>query len=145
MYPPPGVVEPITVVMRDIDMKVKPEYFEAENMSGMGDGAFIITDIFDIPDDSDIEAATLIAILRQREISGLDEANMAVLYYYDADAFDRLKPGGVLTTSRPSPLSREQIEYVLLRLRDHPNYKGYTISCHDREFNLITLRDGKIV
>lgn len=67
-----------------------------------------------------------------------------ILYMWDRDQLPRIRKGGVLSTSRPSPLTRAQIEPVLLALAACDEYDGQTIICHDENFTEVVLRDGDI-
>ena len=70
--------------------------------------------------------------------------NQAILYLYDAQMLRCVRPGGMLSTSAPSPLTRAQIEPVLRKLAEHRSYAGQTIVCHDENFNPVVLEAGRI-
>lgn len=71
--------------------------------------------------------------------------DQAILYLYDCELLRVVKPGGTISTSEPSPLTRDEIAAVLLVIAAHRNYEGQTIICHDKEFQPVIMRDGEII
>lgn len=62
-------------------------------------------------------------IQEQNEVS----RNMALLFFWDAMAMQKLKPGGVCSATKPAPLSAGQIKDVFRQLRKHPVYDAHQV------------------
>ena len=70
--------------------------------------------------------------------------NQRILFVFDLEALPMIEPGGTLTTSEPSPMTREEIVPVLEALARQPEYKQHTITCHDLRMTPVTLAAGKV-
>lgn len=140
VYPPGGDFfsgPEATFVTTENDITVSAEVF-VEEMEHVDPMTFAIVEPFDVPTD-DIVVATTFAM--QRAAAKIqDEANMAILFYYDAHTLNIVAPGGILSTSQPSPLRRDQIEYVGRMLQRHPNYRHQTIIVHDENNVPVTIK-----
>ena len=137
MYSPD--LEPYTVVLQETYLLVPIE--EAIESSVMP-GCFTVTDVFEVADSMNLLEATLEST-RRLETRAERERNMAMLYYWDAAQFAHLNPGGVLTSTRPAPLSVKEVEITLKQLAQHPEYRNQTILCITEVGELVLMRDGK--
>lgn len=138
--------QPVTVVVRARDLRTSPEK-AAEEMEAVSPGAFVVSDIFEVDDEvyNDPVKATFAGMRRLDDSARLDtEMNMALCYYWNANALDRLNSGGVLTSTRPAPLTEDQLSIVLRQLSRHPNYKQQRIMQYARNGRRVTFHDGKI-
>ena len=71
--------------------------------------------------------------------------DQTVLYDYDMSMLKLLNSNGVLSTDRPSPLTREEIVPVLEKIAKQPVYKNQVVVCHDKEFEPVVLKDGEVM
>lgn len=131
---------PLTVIARQCDVsipveEVAPEHWEV--------GFFLISDIFDVPDDTSLERATYLgaerASQRQRE-----ERDMAMAYFWYVTILRRINAGGTMQAAEAAPLSRADLEVVLRQVASHPNYRSQRIIMLDADGAEVTLEDGKI-
>lgn len=127
MVSPMPELERIAVVVRDIDMKVPLEEVGASN-----DFGFTYEHVFEMPDDTTIEQATIEA---ERQADPEGERNMAILYYWTYAQFGWLKDGGTIISPKPAPLSEEQIRHVWNLLSAHPDYRNFNFQT--------TTKDGR--
>lgn len=107
----------ITMVFRQQDAIMPLEEIGGEEFG------FTITDIFDM-EDGETELAAHMAndrMLWRAE----DERNMALLYYWTFAQFRILKPGGMVLSTEPAPLTEEQIRYVWKQLANLDECDGY--------------------
>lgn len=130
---------PMTVVLREIDVKVWQEATTIKPLPG----ACIVNEVFDMPGTPSIEQAVAEAGKRTkaREIR---DRNIAMLYHWDGGALARVNPGGVLSGTQPAPLDEEDIKSVLIQLAQHPNYKGQTVLVISSDGNVVRMKDGKV-
>lgn len=131
--------EPLTTIVRDQDLKISIEEFIAAMPS---QDIFIINEILTVPDNSTFDWCLGYALAH---INSQDEANMAMLYYFDADELHRINPGGTLAGTVPTPLSIEQVETVLKQLAKHSDYQQQTIKAIAQNGTIVTLIHGQIV
>ena len=131
--------EPLTTIVRDQDLKVSIEEFIATMPS---QNIFIINEVLTVSDGQTFEWCLGYAM---GQINHRDEANMAMLYYYDADELLRVTPGGTLAGTVPTPLNVEQIETVLKQLAKHSDYQQQTIKAIAQDGTVVTLMYGQII
>lgn len=81
----------------------------------------------------------------QTEDNGLDSGNMLVAYEYYAQALQNAKPDGAVVSTKPAPLSREQMTEVFKKLAGHPNYQGQRIYTPLEDGTTIEMQNGQIV
>ena len=103
--------------------------------------ALVVYDLFELDDEGGIMAATAEAMAR-RDLH--IEQNMAILYYWSVESWRLITDGGTIRTTRPAPLSREQITYVLERLAARTDYRNYTIEMFTIDGDAVTLAEGKV-
>lgn len=125
---------PLTTVLRECDLTVPID--EARAAQDHLPGAFIVTHVFDLAGEPSIAEATRAATCYIRPQV---EQDMAILYHYDATSLVRCTAGGVLTATRPAPLSAEDITEVFRQLRLHPSYKQQHVIAISRDFQIVTL------
>ena len=70
--------------------------------------------------------------------------NQACLYSYDVAILPMLTDEGMLSTYKPSPLTRDEVADVLKHIAKHPEYRNQTVICHDENFVPVTLRAGEV-
>lgn len=129
---------PVTTMIRESDA---PDTLESVRERMLAPDLLVVSDIFETEDlvtEVEMVAEGMARIDAERE------SNMAVLYFHDLEALRITKPGGLLTTNRPAPLSEDQIRVVLDQLARHPNYEGQTVVVHDENMKPVTLKKGKL-
>jgi hypothetical protein len=128
---PPDSLEPITIVMRQCDAAMPLEEIALDEFG------FSFMDIFEMDGEPGIPEATFEAA-RRAEGNFDDERNMAIMYYWLWGQFRILKPGAIVLSDRPAPLSVEQIHYVHRQLRRLPDYDGYTFTTFAQDGTPVT-------
>lgn len=137
--------EPLTVVMRDVDIRddLTIEQARDEQLNGPGP-AFVANDIFRVADDTSIEDATLFAMTRMERVSER-EANQAVLYHYAAHICSKLTESGLYGAPDPAPLTTDEVEDALRQLAKHPEYgNGMTVMIPAEDGTMVTLKNGEV-
>ena len=81
---------------------------------------------------------------RSDPVMGAWSDNQACLYSYDVAILPMLTDEGMLSTDKPSPLTRDEVADVLKHIARHPEYRKQTVICHDENFVPVTLCDGKV-
>ncbi len=82
----------------------------------------------------------------KRKVFGMPwSVDQTCLYEYDIGLLPMISESGVLSTSKPSPLTRDEIVPVLKKIAKHSSYQKQTIVCHDENFDPIVLQDGKVM
>lgn len=141
VYSPLPDLLPTSMIVREVDLR--GDIADAVQSQQDAPGMFVITDVFEADAGAEIEDVTLVAIQRQTE-AVMVERDMAVLFYWDAAHMSRVKKGGTISTSKPAPLTHEQVTTVLLQLANHPDYDGHTVICHTRDGHPVKLMNGEI-
>lgn len=136
-YPPN--LEPLTTVVRDVDLAVGIR--TAAERSKILAGAFVATEIFAM-DEADLEEAIEEALVRL-ERKADRERNAAILYHWSGLQLPRVTPGGDLIGSLPAPLNSHEIVGALTQLAEHPNYQGQAVTFVSEDMELVLMRDGK--
>lgn len=136
-YPPN--LEPLTTVMRDVDLTVGIR--TAAERSKILAGAFVATEIFAM-DEGGIEEATEEALVRL-ERKADRERNAAILYHWSGLQLPRLEHDGVLTGTLPAPLNSHEVVSALTQLAEHPNYQSQTVMIISEDMELVLMRNGK--
>lgn len=140
IFPEPGPA-PLTTVVAEGDLKISAEK-AAEAHRTFEPGVFVITDIFDVPDDADHTACAALAMER---IDREREANMSILYYYDAEALRVVREDGGVTSTKPAPLSVEEVTTVFEQLAYHPSYKGQSVQTMAEDgTTMVSLSHGHV-
>ena len=131
---------PLTTVVRDIDMTESLEairdYAEALDRTSL-----VVSDLFELPDDTDIVAATLAA---ERRVRKDVERNMATLFHWDAMTLEVTRPTSVISPTLPAPLGEEDAGVTLEALAEHPGYKGHAVVVICEDWTILAMRHGKI-
>lgn len=135
-------LDPVTTVVLE-DSLTKEIKEAAREIEESAAGAFVITDIFNVPDGSDLVYTGLTA--QQRASDRIErERDMALTYYYDAGQFGMLGVGGTLTMTRPAPLSAAELEVPLRQLARHPLYRDFIVMAISEDARLIRMQRGEI-
>lgn len=123
-------LEATTMVIREPDATMPLEEVGGEEFG------FLITDIFEMDEGTSVKLCSLMA--SDRWLWRLeDEKNMAMLYYWTFAQFRVLKPGGVVISTEPAPLTEEQIRYVWKQLANLDE-------CRDYRFTTLTSEGVRI-
>lgn len=138
MYAPD--LTPITTVVRDSDMI---DTLESVRESVKTPGYFCTFEIFDVPEDMEIETVTMVAMER---LTALGEAprNQAIQFYWATMQFQLVSDDGAVIMPEPAPLSTDQVVEVFQQIPDHPDYKRQTLVASSMEGEVITLSAGKV-
>lgn len=141
-FPMPGG-PPLTMVVVEDSLKVSIEE-AASGHRTLQPGVFVITDIFDVQDPTgDPDQDTILATTQaMRNMDAETEANMSVLYYYDAGAL-RVAREAVFST-KPAPLTVEQITTVFEQLAYHPDYNGQVVKTFTEDGTIVSLSNGHV-
>jgi hypothetical protein len=143
MYPPPGLGQPITVVLRESDLNVSLVEAIEKARSPLDPPVFVVVDTFGVPNGTSIESATFEAKRRLDERTQA-EGNMAVGYYWYAEAMARCTAIGVVSGTKRAPLGVGDLAYVAEALARHPEYKHQTLIQIARDGRIVRLVDGKV-
>lgn len=103
---------------------------------------FVITDIFDVPDDvGDMEALSAYAMER---IDPLVEQNMAILFFYTVMLLPAVRQGGFVGSKKVAPFSVERVKVVFEQLACHPKYDGQVVQIEAENGSTVSLSNGHI-
>lgn len=61
-------------------------------------------------------------------------------YVFFIDMLRKVNPRGVSSTSRPTPLTREEIKPVMLAIAAHEVYQEHTLLMHTKDFEPVVYR-----
>lgn len=141
----PRGYEPLTAVMA-IREDLDPETIKAEEFAKTDELGFFAVVVIEDVDGPEVpeELLTQIVATRWLENRALTEGHMAMLYYYDAASLRMVKSDGVVMATKPAPLNKEDISFVLTRLAKHPDYEGQTIVCITEDSEIVSMRNGEI-
>lgn len=132
---PPDSLSPATVVMRQCDAAVPLEEI------GEDEDGFVITDIFEVPDEQSFGKTVLDAMER---VNLDDERNQAIMYYWLLGQFNIFADGAFILSDIPAPLTVEQIQYVHRALKRHTAYRGFTFSTFAKDGTPVeTTKEGQ--
>jgi hypothetical protein len=131
----------MTVATTENDLKVTV----VEAIEGMLDArhGFFTYETFDAPVD-DIITATAECVRRAEEARE-DERNMAIAYFWYANALRVTRPEGCVISNKPAPLTREQMAWVFRSLAYHENYKGQDIYVPLQDGTAIEMKKGEVL
>jgi hypothetical protein len=132
---------PTTVATTENDLKVTPVEM-IEQMLDARQG-FFTHEMFEAPVDDIILATAECA--RRAEQAYDDERNMAIAYFWYANAFRMTVPDGQVISDKPAPLSREQMAWVFRSLAYHPHYKGQRIHVPLQDGTTIEMKEGQVL
>jgi hypothetical protein len=131
---------PVTTVVRDLDMTVPLEEVRT-SAEELDRSVLVLSDLFEVPDDTDTVAATLAA---ERRIRKDAERNMAMLFHWDAMAMKVTNPRSVISPTLPAPLGEADVRHVLDALAKHPDYRGHAIVAICEDWTIVAMRYGRI-
>lgn len=132
---PPSIDDPITVVAALSSLAEPVEQVMAD-MERIGE--FVVSEVFEVPDDTQDPRLTVEGMKRQIA-NAADERNMAISYYWNAVKLGLLVEGGALFNPSPAPLSVDQIRTVLRQLHKHPSYNKQIITCISKDIRVVRL------
>jgi hypothetical protein len=143
MYPSPNVGARLTTVIRECDLNCPLAEAVADATAPLDPPAFIATEIFAVPEDTSIEAATLEAKRRLGE--RLDrECNQAIGFFYYAQALTRCAANGVVSATAPAPLDADELAEIAAALAKHPAYRRQTVVQIAEDGRVVRLTAGKV-
>jgi len=139
---PPGSDEPITIVIPEDSLKTNihtaATIMREEAVRG-GIDETVDIEIFDY--DGDFVAATLEGRKRAKNrIESVIRHKITLRDWAISLLMTIIKPKGLVSTTRPSPLKKEDILEVLLEVTNHPAYKGQSFRIHDCNGEPVALR-----
>lgn len=148
MYPMSREVgPPITMVIRETDLK--PGITVQDACDGDPVELFVLNDVFEVEDnlfnrnEEGIVKITLEA--HQRQLKEQDqEWDMALLFYWTAMHFERLSEFGIITGTKPAPLTADQVEYSTKRLFKHGGYRHQTMITYSSDGFMVSGKDGVV-
>lgn len=147
MYRGPYDPAPITMVTREMDARVPLEAM-ARELEDLPSVYLVINDVFEVDEDTynNFHKATIAGMRRLRDSTiELEERNMAIAFFWNANALRRLKKDGTLAASKAAPLSRDQLIAVMRQLCHLSFYEGQTIIQIDRDGAPVTMRNGQVM
>lgn len=141
--------EPLTTVVLEPGLRFSAEEALAYLRTP---GTLVLHDIFDVPDppngeweETPEDAGAAIVVATTDALARIDadvEKNMAIMYFYNAEAL-RVATEAVFPTA-PAPLSVEQIKTVFEQLATHPNYNGQHVHAFTEEGHQVNLKNGHV-
>jgi len=132
---------PMTTIVRDIDM-TEPLENVRDGAEALDRSALVISDLFDLPDGTEILQATLEA---ERRIRKDAEKHMATLFHWDAMACEATVRGSIISPTIPAPLGEEDVGCTLEALAKHPGYKGQSVVVICEDWTILVMRDGVVL
>jgi hypothetical protein len=133
----------MTAVVDGADLKSEDPYDAVE--SHLDAGFFVTYEIFE---GDKGEAGFFAAMKHAAERAAQEERrerDMAIGYFWYADALRITTPDGVVASTRPVPFPREDMAWVMRSLSRHENYKGQTITVPLQDGTTITMRKGEVL
>lgn len=132
----------MTTVVFEQDLKIAVEA-AAQAHVAMDPEVFVITDIFDVPDDVAADMVRLTAHAMDR-IDPLVESNMAILFFHTVMVFPAVKQGGVVGSKKVAPFSVERVKVVFEQLACHPKYDGQVVVVQAEDGSTVSLSNGHV-
>ncbi len=101
-----------------------------------GDAAFVACRTIEVEDGaSEVDIAA--AAITDSHTYGQREQDQAMLYSWDAAQFPKVVDGGMVSGTRPAPLSVEEIKDVFDQLSQHPGYRSFTLQTISEDHKLV--------
>jgi hypothetical protein len=132
--------QPVATFVTEADLNVPIEEARVD-MESATNGLVICEEIE--VDEGDSLQGFLLAFPEQEQMER--ERNMAILYHYDVAMLAHAKPNGLLMQSKNSPLSSEEIVYVLKAVCKNPAYEHQTLHALDEQGASVRVRDSEVV
>jgi hypothetical protein len=114
------LADSLTIFVARTEMKYFPE--DDKKVSR----GFVATDVFHLSGEPSLEACIAKAMKRWEKRRDA-EINQSILYYYNVQTLSQVRPGGVLSATQKSPLTRDQILDVFEQITHHPVYAQQTM------------------
>jgi hypothetical protein len=143
IYPPPGEGQPITAVASENDLRNGVAEVINETMATLDPPAFVVHEVFVVPDGTSLETCTLEAHRRQ-EANAERETNQAIAYYWYAGALLRCNTRGVVSATERAPLNVDELAEVARALARHPAYEHQTLLQIAEDGRIVRLTDGDV-
>lgn len=145
MYRPPerDGFHPVTIVIREPDLSEPMDKAMEAATKPLPSPAFIVAEVFIVPDGTSIERATFEAHRRQQERSRA-ECDMAIGFFWYLGWFLRMTEGGVIGATKPAPLEVDDLEAIARQLAKEPSYRRQTVRQIARDGRFVVLADGKV-
>lgn len=137
----PHIDMPTTIATTEDDLKVTP--VEAIEQMLEARQGFFTYETF-ASENSEIVSAT-VECAQRAEAAYDDERNMAIAYFWYANACKMTHPHGQVISDKPAPLTREQMAWVFRSLAHHPDYKGQRIFVPLQDGTAITMQSGEVL
>lgn len=115
-------LKPTTVVVSEADVTVPLDEISVPMETAM----FVKDEIFELADDVSVAGATLFATELCRK-NLRNERNQAIMYYWIAMQFQRVRERGVIASPKWAPLSVDEMKAVHKQLIEHPHYRDQTL------------------
>lgn len=136
--------ETIVVLERDLKVDTAEEFVAEMTLPGM----LVTFDVFEVADDSTLEAAILEAGKRITDDIRERERHQSTAYHWYGDMLRVVKRGGMIVSPAPAPMTVADAENVLTQLARHPNYRQQMVEMVvvDDSDNLVqvTMKDGEV-
>lgn len=132
---------PVMMVVPEEDMKL-PAIEAVEDLL-KADKGFFTYEIFEA--EGGMIAVTSHATKLTSGERGAEERNMAILYHYDAGCLAIVKEDGILAASRPAPLAREDVAWVMRHIARHPDYKGQSVIVPIEDGTTVKMKNGEVL
>jgi hypothetical protein len=134
---------PLTVAVEAADLKSGDPYEAIE--SYLDAGFFVTYEVFEEESGTDgfvaaVAHAAASAVEHQKR-----EHDMAIGYFWYANALRLVADNGVLASTRPAPVSREDMAWVLRNLAKCEHYKGQYAVLLRCGSTTIEMRDGEVL
>lgn len=118
----PGL-EPMTTITRDSDFK--------DSLQSVRDEMIAFSEETFVAHDAVVEAMKRFDKQRARD--------MALTYFWNRDALQRMKSTSVMTMTRPAPLSVNELKQVLKQIHRCRDWRGIKIIQIAEDLQLVTL------
>lgn len=134
----------VSSVLREEDVQVSLHQCMKLSLAlAKSQGSFVVFDIFDVPEGTPEVEVSLLGVKRQSNASE-EETNMAILYFWDAQALRLTKESGLVASTQDAPLTSDQIQFVFDQLKEHRAYRKQTVRTTDNTGKVVVLKEGKV-
>lgn len=139
IYPPD--VEEQTMVLNEDDFEVSVEELcsqaKKENRN-----CLVICRERDFDGDLAFEEAVMETVTLWQLTQRSSEMNQALLYYWCISFFPVVWHGGLITGTKPAPLTVEEIAEVFRQLATRSDFKGFNLQTISFDYKLVSYRKG---
>lgn len=146
-FPPPPAM-PVTFVTLESEMQVSAEVAKHDLLHPSATDekpeGLTVVDIFPCEEGTDIAEAVQAAFQGEPE-DAQRLHNMSILYWYDVATLGVCVDDGMMLQTIPSPLSKDDIVFVLKQVCQNPAYVRQTLHALDEDGHDVYIREGKEV